>query len=321
MNIIRTTLYPELKPRNDHSGKKQYNITFVKPHRQEVRQTLSGIQSFWFYEVRCNCGKTKIMMYHASLQSCGCLQRNRGKDKKQRAERDNYRGDFDRTTHCRRELFECSHYNECQDDRIITENIYSKKYLEKKGACYEPPEIEVNIYGENGMATRKLGTCDICGKKDVMAVQNRGKRCCAQCNSVRSTATLRPEVLLSQLAEFGVKAPRAIQDTSKLEIFKLKAMNTQLKNELDLIANKSSVEIEKLTTEVYGLVQANERLIKENLVLIDKKDELLDEVMSMGDRLKSDTGKDSTLLDLALDSMAGKITGLDHFKIAALRAA
>lgn len=125
------TLWPDVKPKIDHTGRKQALLTYIHP---VGTVNLYGRSRDWVWLCLCDCGNEKLVRARSAYKSCGCLRYKRWKTNKS-AEPLPKEVVFNRGVVCIKNGTACRFYKDCQEERLRTGKV-SAKYRELKGACY-----------------------------------------------------------------------------------------------------------------------------------------------------------------------------------------
>lgn len=155
---------------------------------------------------------------------------------------------------------------------------------------HRPEELEIIDMAQD--------TCDACGEKKTLS-NNRGKKVCSSCAALYGAANNRPELVLQILREL------------KPEL---------LDERLPVQDNVSELEQQLYRSREYAHELEGKLMAAE-----DRIDALLANLRATKEgQLREVTGgkhsiHESALLDLALDALKGKITGLKAEQIEALR--
>jgi hypothetical protein len=64
--------YPRKLPQTNWKGRVQGRLTFGKP--SHFMTNASGAGGYWYYHVKCECGKKTVIAARKSTMSCGCLR-------------------------------------------------------------------------------------------------------------------------------------------------------------------------------------------------------------------------------------------------------
>lgn len=200
-----------------------------------------------------------------------------------------------------------------------------------------------------GAVKRKFSKCDQCGAEKNTCM-HYGKNVCSGCISMRIAVKNKPEAVLAALAEFGhMPKPETIEiyPVQGEDVAALKSDNEILKRKIAEMSDKAILDAERIAdyhlqllaygklldhiaTELGFKESAEIHIPTEVSILKQEKDrlqELLDDAtaeldaqdLAKNSHQPTDVARAGVLLDIVMDAMAGKITGLDVGRLQALR--
>lgn len=183
---------------------------------------------------------------------------------------------------------------------------------------------EIQNYGDE-MTTYTDGTCEVCGaKKSIKKCLD--KMACSSCDFVYRAVRNKPEMVLELLVaskgrtwvaisiDMPEKQDVELEREEKLHKEKVKELNLQI----ELLEKRLEDEAEQFEAQV----NINNELTRENENLraaVIAAGEYPEVKFSPKNGGIAATGRDSAVLDLALDVIAGKVHGLDVERLQALR--
>lgn len=206
------------------------------------------------------------------------------------------------------------------------------------------------INKENDMTKeREKGTCGLCGQDEKNCRDTKGVSCCSTCEPVMRAAHNSPDAMFKALImargegylqemvahKYGGEVPERIDDLSKIKA-DLAASQFRLLLKLKEILLSDGEEFNLLNGDHDFLLDVARQLKSDLSRLREENIDVNNQVQELTDRLTAQVAwdgpveavlmeshrfRDSILLDLALDVLAGKVNGLDADRLAQLRVA
>jgi len=210
---------------------------------------------------------------------------------------------------------------ECRGQKVPAEISFIELEELKGGVMQRPPTNEASYTPiAAGLRAAKVEKCQSCGGEKKQLRPASGIRACPSCSVIINAAKNRPEMVLAQLERLGKLPPVDTVATcehcsSLLENIKLlDKVRMDLEDALGIAERNLEAAMRDLRAEreISGQLAAQVDELKDAF-LHDRAP------LVKGDLEQTAPGRDSLLLDLALDILDGKVTGLDAGRLSAMR--